>query len=88
MKFILVSVGAIVIVASVATLSRSERATEVPAWEDQFESSQVDLSKWTIITGDGCPNNCGFGNNELQFYTNRAENVRVENGQLNIEAFK
>ena len=53
-------------------------------WQDEFDTSQIDKSKWTFETdGDG------FGNNELQFYTtDRKENARVEDGHLIIEARK
>ena len=40
-------------------------------------------SKWNYVQGGG-----GYGNNELQNYTNRPENIRVENGNLVIEARK
>lgn len=53
-------------------------------WQDEFDTSQIDKSKWTFETGGD-----GFGNNELQFYTrDRKENARVEDGHLIIEARK
>lgn len=51
-------------------------------WNDEFENS-LNESYWTIETGGN-----GWGNNELQFYTNRIENIKVENGYLNIIARK
>jgi beta-glucanase (GH16 family) len=58
-------------------------------WYDEFElSGAPDPAKWNFDIGDGCPDNCGWGNNELQFYTNDSKNVRVENGKLIIEAHK
>lgn len=53
-------------------------------WFDEFNSSQVNSDFWTFEIGDGCPNLCGWGNNELQYYTN--QNVTVEDGILTIEA--
>jgi beta-glucanase (GH16 family) len=48
-----------------------------------------DSTKWGYDLGSGCPNLCGWGNNELQFYNaRRAENARVENGRLLIEAHR
>jgi beta-glucanase (GH16 family) len=47
-----------------------------------------DASKWAYDIGDGCPDNCGWGNNELQYYTSDAENVRIEKGNLIIEAHR
>lgn len=59
-------------------------------WSDEFEYKGLpDSSKWDFDKGTGCPDICGWGNNELQFYTwNRAENARVENGKLIIETRK
>jgi len=59
------------------------------AWSDEFEyTGQPDESKWDYDLGDGCPNVCGWGNNELEYYTKEPANVRVENGKLIIEAQK
>lgn len=56
-------------------------------WQDEFEyEGAPDPDYWTFDEGDGCPRLCGWGNNELQYYTRRPENVRVENGKLIIEA--
>jgi beta-glucanase (GH16 family) len=54
-------------------------------WADDFNYSGLpDPTKWSYDTGGH-----GWGNNELQFYTAaRMENVRVENGNLIIEAKK
>ena len=56
-------------------------------WSDEFNTASFpDADKWNVITGNGCPERCGFGNNELQYYTNHKDNVRIENGNLIIEA--
>lgn len=54
-------------------------------WSDEFDYTGLpDSSKWSYDTGGD-----GWGNNELQYYTaNRAENARVENGLLVLEARK
>lgn len=52
-------------------------------WSDEFDGTSLDESVWGYNTGGG-----GWGNNELQYYTNRPENVRVQNGCLEIEARK
>jgi len=59
-------------------------------WSDEFNISGLpDNTKWSYDVGSGCPQNCGWGNNELQFYTvSRKENARVEKGYLIIEAHK
>jgi len=57
-------------------------------WQDEFNGTGLpDSTKWGYDLGSGCPNLCGWGNNELQYYTaHRPENARVENGLLLIEA--
>ncbi|MBO5012643.1 MAG: family 16 glycosylhydrolase [Paludibacteraceae bacterium] len=52
-------------------------------WSDEFNGSKLDESVWNYNTGGG-----GWGNNELQYYTNRPENIRLVNGCLEIEARK
>ncbi|MFM2392521.1 MAG: hypothetical protein RLZZ546_498 [Bacteroidota bacterium] len=59
-------------------------------WSDEFiENGMVDSNKWGYDVGDGCPDNCGWGNNEAQYYTLAdMNNCRVSNGLLIIEAHK
>ncbi|WP_308991660.1 glycoside hydrolase family 16 protein [Mariniflexile litorale] len=55
-------------------------------WSDEFNTDGApDTSKWgyDIGTGDN-----GWGNGEKQYYTNRTDNVKVENGVLKITAKK
>lgn len=55
-------------------------------WADEFGGETLNLDNWTPIVGNGCPNLCGFGNNEKQYY--RVENMEVSNGLLAIHARK
>lgn len=57
-------------------------------WEDNFDvDGAPDASKWAFEIGDGTAQGIpGWGNNELQYYTDRPENVSVENGVLKISA--
>jgi beta-glucanase (GH16 family) len=55
-------------------------------WSDEFEEPTIDLEKWSFQIGNGCPNLCGWGNNELQYYTDREQNAFIEDGQLIIRA--
>lgn len=58
-------------------------------WSDEFNTDGApDPSKWSFETGNGCPDLCGWGNGEKQYYTNRADNVKVEDGVLKIIAKK
>jgi beta-glucanase (GH16 family) len=52
-------------------------------FEDNFDGDTLDAAKWNIDEGDGCPDLCGWGNNELQSYS--ADNISVTNGLLRIE---
>ncbi|MBW1296656.1 family 16 glycosylhydrolase [Aquimarina litoralis] len=51
-------------------------------FNDEFNGSSVDLTKWSFDNGDGCPTLCGWGNVEEQWY--RPENTTVQNGNLII----
>lgn len=74
--------------AVILTLLFSSCSSDGPklVWSDEFDEESLDLDKWTVIIGDGCPELCGFGNNELQYYTSNSENVKVEGGKLIITA--
>ncbi|MEN3323679.1 glycoside hydrolase family 16 protein [Mariniflexile soesokkakense] len=55
-------------------------------WSDEFNTDGApDTSKWGYDIGNGVN---GWGNGEKQYYTNRSDNVRVENGVLKIIAKK
>jgi len=58
----------------------------VLVWSDEFSTpngSLPDSSKWIMETGGS-----GWGNNELEAYTNRSQNVHVRKGNLVITAKK
>lgn len=63
-------------------------------WSDEFNGSVLDTDVWRYDIGTGTSENLtGWGNNELQFYTSRTENIRIEdfgdgNRGLVIEAKK
>lgn len=50
-------------------------------WHDEFDGTTLDTTKWVHETGGN-----GWGNAELEYYTDRVENARVANGYLVIEA--
>lgn len=92
MKHILVSLflflGLGIIIQS-CTLGSGKSTGEEYAlvWSDEFDyMGYPDSSKWDYAIGDGCPDLCGWGNNELQYYTRRSlKNARVVDGKLTIE---
>jgi beta-glucanase (GH16 family) len=57
-------------------------------WEDNFDAASISPTTWTYDFGNGCERDagCGWGNAELEYYTSRTENARIESGSLVIEA--
>lgn len=58
-------------------------------WQDEFDvdgSPDPELWSYDIGTGEEIFGRPGWGNNELQYYTDRPENIRVEGGMLHITA--
>lgn len=64
--------------------------TAKPVWAEEFDYEGLpDPTKWSYDIGDGCPRLCGWGNEELQYYTTEtSRNARVEEGRLIIEAHR
>lgn len=78
--------------------SRSMKSTKRRGWRliwsDEFEGTEVDRSKWDFDIGNGffdyrthswIP---GWGNEELQYYTDLPSNVVVKDSILTIKAIK
>ena len=57
-------------------------------WADEFNGTELDISKWSYQLGDGTRYGLprGWGNNELQYYTR--DNSTVADGMLTIQARK
>ena len=68
--------------ATASTTSAEETEWKM-VWNDEFDGPKLDYSKWEIEV-----NAFGGGNNELQIYTDRRENVRIEDGRLILQARK
>ena len=49
-------------------------------WSDEFDGDSIDPLNWTYDIGGW-----GWGNGESQYYTDRPENARIQNGLLVIE---
>lgn len=72
------------------TASKSTQITVAVAqslvFSDEFDANGApDPSKWGYDIGTGSG---GWGNNELQYYTNRLDNAFVSNGTLKIKVIK
>jgi beta-glucanase (GH16 family) len=69
--------------AAQTSSSQSALAKWTLTWSDEFNAADgiaVDSSKWVLETGGG-----GWGNNELEYYTNRAQNSFQHGGNLVIK---
>ena len=52
-------------------------------WNDEFNGTTINTDYWNFETGGS-----GWGNNELEYYTNSSNNSYLSNGNLVIEARK
>lgn len=55
-------------------------------WEDNFNGTTLNQKFWNFEIGNGCPDLCGWGNNEQQIYTDT--NYQLKKGKLVIIAKK
>jgi beta-glucanase (GH16 family) len=55
-------------------------------WEENFDGTALNEEVWNFELGDGCPNLCGWGNNEKQIYTKT--NHTIKDGFLHIKIKK
>ena len=53
-------------------------------FQEDFNAASLDMTKWSYALGDGCPELCGWGNQELQRYTD--SNHQLVDGNLIIIA--
>jgi len=67
-------------IIAVIGLATPANATYSLVWSDEFSGTSLDSNNWTADIGNGCPDLCGWGNNELEYY--RDENVTVSDGNL------
>jgi beta-glucanase (GH16 family) len=65
--------------------SFTAKAQQCPAlvWSDEFDQASLNMTDWSFQTGGG-----GYGNNELQNYTSRSQNLSLVDGKLVITALK
>jgi len=87
--------GPLALASSLLIFSCAGGATSPPSpstagyklvWSDEFngsDGSAPDSRKWVAETGGN-----GWGNNELEYYTNRLQNAQIKSGNLVITALK
>ena len=82
----------ILLPAALVAAGKPARKADLPlkgwtlVWSDEFNGpggSLPDPSKWKIVTSGS-----GFGNRELEYYTDRPSNLHEQNGKLVITARK
>jgi beta-glucanase (GH16 family) len=78
------------VIAIISILNVSANGGYRLVWSDEFDGSSLNKDNWEVMTGDGTAYGLpsGWGNQETQYYTGRAENVKVEGGNLVITALK
>lgn len=69
-------------VGAVACSSEGDKGPWQLVWSDEFDGTSLDMSKWSHQLGDA------FGTNQLDYDTDRTENVSVSDGLLHITALK
>ena len=80
------TIGCLAVCSMLAVCGSTARAGTgwTLVWSDEFaqpDGSPPDAAKWAYDLGAG-----GWGNNELEYYTSRTNNARIEGGNLVIEA--
>jgi len=89
--FSLTNMLAILLLLSLGSCGEKNELVEhnwTMVWQDEFDvDGPPDPAKWAYEIGRG-PNGDGWGNAELQAYTDKPENVIVENGVLKISALQ
>lgn len=76
----------VVLLVLICSFSYAQEAKRKLVWEENFNKKEINEKFWNFELGDGCPNSCGFGNNERQIYTKI--NHEIKDGNLVIEARK
>lgn len=60
-------------------------------WHDEFNAGTLDMSLWNYDTGyylNDDPGTWGWGNNELQWYSDSEKNVFLKDGKLHLRAYE
>jgi len=74
----------IVLVLISSSLNYAQNQNRKLVWEENFDSKTLNRDSWNFDIGNGCPDLCGWGNNERQIYTET--NHTLKEGNLIIQA--
>ena len=85
-------------IALLATLRSADAQTDSKQWKltwsDEFNDTEIDRTKWDFDIGNGFYNYganewiSGWGNSELEYYTDSPKNAFLEEGHLHLRAIK
>lgn len=79
----LASIGLIPLGLLISQISSAQTCGWNQVWRDDFNGTSIDRNNWSQeVNGDG------GGNGELQYYTDRPQNMWVSGGLLNIKAIR
>lgn len=67
------------LILSFLAINKGYSQCERIVWSDEFDSTEIDQTKWGFETGNG---DWGWGTGQVDYATSRPENVRIENGML------
>ena len=74
----------LIVLVLISSLNFAQIQKRKLVWEENFDSKTLDLTSWNFDIGNGCPDLCGWGNNERQLYTET--NHTLKDGNLIIQA--
>ena len=84
-----------VMVRPMTTITYAQTSTDkwTATWADEFDGDTIDKKKWDFDIGNGFAGGdgqwiSGWGNEELQYYTDQPANVFLSDGMLHIKAIK
>lgn len=66
------------------TICFAQQGKRKLVWEENFSGTVLNDKVWNFEYGDGCPNNCGWGNNEKQLYTDKNHILKDGNLIINV----
>ncbi len=75
-----------IVLIFVTAIANAQQAKRKLVWEEEFNTKVLNEKVWNFEMGNGCPDNCGWGNNEKQLYTKT--NHVLKDGNLVITVNK
>lgn len=54
----------VMILVMISYFSFAQQVKRKLVWEETFNKKEINETVWNFELGDGCPDLCGYGNNE------------------------